>query len=1189
MRLKSIEIQGFKSFPDKTKLTFDKDITAVIGPNGSGKSNISDSVRWVLGEQSSKSLRGQKMEDVIFGGTALRKALGFAEVSLALDNTDRKLKYDNDEVIVTRRYFRSGDSEYKINGATVRLKDIHELFMDTGLGRDGYSMIGQGRIDEIVGSKSDERRDIFEEAAGISRFRYRKIEAERKLNHAEENLIRLRDIMAELQSRVGPLAEQSKKAQEFLSYSGEKRELEIGLWLNTLNNSKELLREQDYKITLAKSQYEKIERELVAIEQEFEIGSQDSQKIIVQIDAIRRAAAQAEEQAAEIRGEIAVLENTIFHNNETIARLNRDIETANSDDESVDREIALKQKNIEEIELTAGKKADELNAALEKLNSLADDSGDFSQKIEDKNNQLNLLTAQISEKRVKLVTAQTSQSEIESGFSLLDANMLQLESQIAAATEEIGAINKDLENCENQIQECANIVKGHEFKVQSRRNKAEEKKAELDKLQLDIGEKLRRAQILEDLEKNLEGFSYAVKAVSKQAAHGMLKGIHGPVSRLISVPSEYATAIEIALGAAMQNIVTQTEEDAKRAINFLKTSNGGRTTFLPLTNIKSNPLKESGLDGCVGFVGIAAELIKYDAKYKDVVGSLLARTVVAEDMDSAVAMARKFGYRFKVVTLDGQVVNAGGSLTGGSHAKNAGLLNRAGQIEDIRKQAQKMQEEYDSKAQQFKQITEELSKMNAELIAAQSELTTANEDKIRLNGELKRLTEQNLTSTAQLDAIKKQKSESVGRVDTYLEEAKVVSGEILLAEAKKAEIEAEISLLTGGRDKLSEVRNNLSEQVSALRLELIGYTKDTEAIKPAIAQLESAKTDRESRVAQLNSEIAELNLKNEENTVKIGELNQLTTGFSQQSTSSEQEIAQLNQKRTELEQRNYKLRNDEREKTSDREKISGELARLTERKDVMEKELDDIIGKLYDEYELTRNEAEQMGIVIDDIPKATKRLNELKQSIRKLGSVNVSAIEEYKEVAERYEFMKAQIDDVEKSRSELYKLISELTSTMKEMFITQFDLINKNFTEVFKELFGGGTAELRLTDPKEVLETGIEIIAQPPGKNISIIEQLSGGEKALIAVAIYFAIMKVNPPPFCLLDEVEAALDEVNVDRFAAYLRRMSGATQFIIITHRRGTMEEADVLYGVTMQEKGVSKLLSIDVSQIEKTLGNK
>lgn len=1189
MRLKSIEIQGFKSFPDKTRLTFDQDITAVIGPNGSGKSNISDAIRWVLGEQSNKQLRGKSMEDVIFTGTAKRKALGFAEVSITIDNTKRALQFDNDSVTITRRYFRSGESEYKINGNAVRLKDINELFMDTGLGRDGYSMIGQGRIDEIVGSKSDERRFIFEEAAGISKYRYRRTDAERKLAHAEDNLIRLKDIMSELEVRVKPLKEQSEKAKEFLSVSGEKKQLEIGLWLNTLNKSDEQLKTQDEKITLAKAQYEHLEREITELIAQSDIAAIESNKLSSQIDAIRREAAKADEETSEIKGQIAVLKNNILHNNENIERLKDEIETANTDDSTLDKEISDKELLIKEIEHKAGVKTDELNAQLEKLAETSDDSGDFSEKIAEKNAKLNEITEKISECKVDLVSAETSVSEIDNSFDNFDETVEKIKDYLEDVLAEIDECKADIDDCNRVITESNNVINGFKLKIEKRSEKIKEITEQINTKSLDRSEYQRRIKMLEEFERNLEGYVYAVKQVCKASDSGELKGIHGPVSRLIDVKKEYSLAIETALGAAAQNIIVSNEDCAKRAIFYLKKNNAGRATFLPLTSIRAYSLKESGVDNCNGFVDYADKLVDTKKEYRDIISSLLGRTVVCEDIDTAVTMAKKFSYRFRIVTLDGQIINAGGSLTGGSTAKNAGLLNRSAQIDDLKVKIDKTNNDIKLLTQEHDKIKSEYDNFNNSFETNEIELKRANEDKIRLLGELKLLEEQYNTNKLNLENLIKSKELSDTRTKEFNDKIKEQQEKLLKLENEKIETEKSIEILLSNKDKLSGVKSDITDKISDIRYEIVGFSKDIENLRTSITQIKNTKKDRAGRINALNAEIFEYEQKNISDQEEIERLTQISSGFISKSEYSEEEIKRLTEKRNKIEQNNYLSRNIEREKSSDKEKLSGELARLTERKETLEKQYSDIISKLYEEYELTKAQAEEIGFPIDDIPVATKRLNEIKSKIRSLGTVNVSAIDEYKEVSERYEYMLGQITDVEKSSAELRKIISGLTDKMKEKFIDKFTIIANNFTDVFKELFGGGTAKLQLTNPDDILESGIEIIAQPPGKNISIIEQLSGGEKALIAVSIYFAIMKVNPPPFCLLDEVEAALDEVNVDKVAAYLRRMSKKTQFIVITHRRGTMEEADVLYGVTMQEKGVSKLLSINVSEIEKTLKTK
>lgn len=1187
MRLKSIEIQGFKSFADKTVLHFGQGITAVVGPNGSGKSNISDAVRWVLGEQSTKTLRGFKMEDVIFSGTASRKAQGFAEVTLAIDNVNRQLPCDTDEVLVTRRYYRSGESEYRLNNAGVRLRDIHELFMDTGLGRDGYSMIAQGKIDDIVGTKSSsERRDIFEEAAGISRYRYRKLEAERKLNAAEENLLRLRDFLSELESRVGPLADQSKKAEKFIEYSKEQEELQIGVWLNTLSKYKDVLREQENKITLARAQYDDINEKTAQTDLTLDRLTERSQQLIVSIDEARRAASECEEQAARIDGDIAVKRNTIEHNNETISRINRDIDALKDSDAAVVAEIELKNAQIEEKNEQIKQTDERFADAQSRLLNLVSESDSFSQQIETLNSELNRIAAATAEQKIELMSSRASSEEIGTRTFNISSAIDEKSVVIGELKKELADLDSDLKSCDDLIGECTNAISGREILLQKRREKYDGIKQNIDKLVLDESEKRRRAQMIEELERSMEGFAHSVKAIMNSSKHGDLNGVHGTVSQLLHVDSEYAVAIEAALGNALQNIVMSSEEAAKRAINYLKSTKGGRATFLPLTSVRPRHFNHGDVKNCIGYVGLANELISCDSKYNVIASSLLGEIVVADNIDSAVSIARKFGYRFKIVTLDGQIVNAGGSMTGGSLSKNAGLLSRAGEIKRLREEADVIAEQIVSENERLKNAKEAVATLDAEILAAKGELTTANEDKIRVLGEVRRVSEQ--LSGGENDIIKLKTEQKLlsDRLEELKKSAERAQTIISENEMKSAELTKQLDELTGGRDSTSQKREKLSALASEISANSFAMKREVELLQNAVDELRQRMSGRTERSAQLAAEIESITKQNSNIEVIVSDLCEQSKQLRERALQSSQSVEKFAAERDEAEKEMQQLRLSERDRLSDREKLSGELVRLEERKSAMIREYDDTIRKLYDEYGLTRSEAESRGIVIEDLSIANKRLAELKSKIKSLGSVNLSAIEEYKEVSERYEFMSEQLADVEKSKSELLKLISQLTGQMQTMFVSRFEEINKYFSKVFIELFGGGTAELKLTDPDNVLESGIEIIVQPPGKKISIIEQLSGGEKALIAISIYFAIMKVNPPPFCILDEVDAALDDVNVTRFAGYLRRMSPNTQYIVVTHRRGSMEEADMLYGVTMQEKGISKLLELNVSELEQQM---
>lgn len=1187
--LKSLEIQGFKTFPDKTTLTFNHGITAVVGPNGSGKSNISDAVRWVLGEQSTRTLRCTKMEDVIFNGTPTRKAQGFAEVTLNIDNTSRDLPFDNDSVAVTRRYYRSGESEYLINKASVRLKDINELFMDTGLGRDGYSIIGQGKIDSIVGARSEDRREIFEEAAGISRFRYRKEESERRLDQAEENLLRLRDILSELEERVGPLKEQSEKAEKYLEYAQEKRTLEIGLWLNTLEQSGRVLREYDDKIVIARSQHDAVEQELLSIDAQVEANFNSSNACTAKTDEIRQQAAGLEEDAVKKDSEARVLQNDISHHRENIDRIHREMEQTALSGQDMDREIAEKNASIAEKNQYIAQKKAQAETFTEQLEQIRRGMSDTDTNIDDFTRRINELSNRATDAKLTEMTAASSITEIERRLTSVNESIENKRGKLQQLDIASQDYEKMLADTDERIGALTNTVKGYEMRLVSRRQKMDQAKAKSDQLNLDAQEHARRAHLLEELERNLEGFSQSVKIIMKEAGRGTLSGIHGPVSRILKVPQQYAVAIETALGAAMQNIVVGSEQDAKRAIQLLKQRDSGRATFLPLTTIHGTVLQESGLEGFPGFVGIAGQLCSCDPKYNGILNSLLGRIAVAEDLDSAVAIAKRYGYRFRIVTLDGQVVNAGGSLTGGSLARNSGILSRASEIENLRKQAEELRTKAEQAGAELKAAGEEVSAAEASLAASKGELASAQEERYKIDVEYKRSLADSTNIQSDIQALNQEKETSVARLKEQRETERQARENLQNFNEKIVSLQAELNKISGNRSEQNRKSDEINAKLHEIQIDCLSAQKDIESLRAAIADIERRKQDHAGRAEILKAEIKSLEVSITELEKKIQELFSQSKGLREEAARSKEKIEALQVKRMEYERMSTELRAKEREKSTEKETIGHDLARLEERKAGLQKEYDEIISRLWEEYELTRREAEETVPKIENPLKAQKRLNELKGQIKDLGSVNLAAVEEYKEVSQRYEFMNTQVSDVEKSRNELKQLIGELTSQMRDLFSERFQQIREHFHQTFRELFGGGTAELTLSLPDDILTSGIEISVQPPGKIVTHLESLSGGEKALVAIALYFAIMKVNPPPFCVLDEIEAALDDVNVDRFAAYLRRMNRNTQFIVITHRRGSMEEADVLYGVTMQDEGVSKLLELRVSELETKLGMK
>ena len=1180
-------MQGFKSFPDKTELNFGKGITAVVGPNGSGKSNISDAVRWVLGETSTKSLRGSKMEDVIFGGTSKRKALGFAQVMLTLDNSDGTLKDHGEIVTVTRRYYRSGESEYKIDGESVRRKDIHELFMDTGLGSDGYSMVGQGKIDSIISAKNEDRRELFEEAAGISRFRHKRKDAERRLDQAQENLVRLLDILGELESRVGPLKKQSEKAQKFLEYSEEKKTLEIGVWLNKINRFTVELREQEHKIDAVKASYEVSENDLAAIEKELEEVAEKVTSINLAIEQSRLGASGYEEEALRKDGEISVLNATLEHNNETIERLTADITDADGTGATLDEQIDAKNKTIAENEkLIADKKA-ELESVANELSKVQNENMEISDKTVELNQTLTALTIKLSDSKVKMSQATSSIDEINSRKDTIASQIEATQKDIDYTQSQADESNKNLEFLKERIDEYENSLGGYQMKVDAKKQKAEKIKQDAERLARQMAEKSDRARVLEDLEKNMEGFSGAVKAVLKQSQSKALPGIHGTLSQLITVENENSTAIEIALGAAMQNVVVSTESDAKRAINYLKQNNVGRATFLPISAIKPRYMEEKNLDDNFGFVDVASNLVDCDEQYRDIVENLLGRVMVVEDIDCAIAISKRYKNRYKIVTLDGQVMNPGGSMSGGSKGKGSGVLSRANLIEELKSEAQKIGDELKNVQAELKKAVEDANSAVADLQGADADLRNAKEEYIRAEGDAKLISDKLQSFINQRDTMCREQENSEGRILLFNQAVENAKQEAVEIEKQMADTEAELNNVSTGAKELSSKRDEIREKTEQINLELVTLTKDSEAARLSFEELELRKSTQSDRVKNITDEINGIKSKNENLMLSINDVKAQADELRQKASESNDAVTQKIEDRNELEKRSNELRAKEKATLTDKEKLSGDIVRLEERKANMKKEYDELGDMLFEQYELTKPEAQALGIVIDDMAEAKKRLHEIKVAIRGLGSINVGAIEEYKEVSERYNFLKEQTDDIEQSKKELAKIIDDLTSSMSEKFMTQFNKINTEFKTCFADFFGGGNGEIILEEPDNCLESAIEIKIQPPGKSVQNINLFSGGEKSLAAMALLFSVLKVQPSPFCIYDEVEAALDDVNVERFAKYMRRMTDKTQFISITHRRGTMEEADVLYGVTMQEKGVSKLLELQSAELAQQMG--
>ena len=1183
MVFKELEIQGFKSFPDKVKITFDAGVTGVVGPNGSGKSNLSDAVRWVLGETSSRQLRAAgKMEDVIFGGTRRRGAMGFAQVRLTLDNTAHTLDVDADEVTIGRKYYRSGESEYTINGQTCRLRDVYELLLDTGIGRDGYSVIGQGRIAEIVAAKSSERREIFEEACGIAKYRYRKTEAERRLAAAGENLERLRDILGELESRVGPLEKESAKAQKFLELSAQRKTLEVTLWTDAVHRAKDAVRQQVRDYETAQADYERFDRETKAAEQEAEEIRMQAQQLTVAVERLNGDIRSITEQISGSESRIAVMENDIRRNEESAASLREEITAVEQDGAEADAALQRHRAVAKKMEAEGEKLAADIEALNAELAHLTDASNASGARKD-------TLRAQLADRTAKRTEAQVAQAAAEAADETARQRMPALEQSMQESTAQRDEAKQDLADtiqyarmlAENEKQ-LANVRSGLELKLKNRKAALSEADEAEQRLNRELDAARQRLSVLRELEKNMDGYQNSVKAVMRAAGARRLRGILGPVSSILQVEPGCEVAVETALGGALQNIVVENEAAAKAAIALLRNDNAGRATFLPLDTVQPGVFRGK----LSGTARLASSLVQADHRYDNIVSNLLGRIIVVDDINEASRVARDNGYHNKVVTLDGQVINAGGSFTGGSVQRSAGLFTRKQEMEELRKKAANLQKNCLAAQEKTDQCKEQVDAIQAELTATASEQITAANDRVRAEAEQKRLEaaaaqlERTLATRQQeMDALHAALADSRSKADAAAKQQAELTAEI-------DRLTAEMSHLAAGDDSFLAQQNALAQELSTKRLEQVTRQKDAELAYSQIAALEQRAKDAADRRTTLEENLVALAARSEACRKEIEAIRQAKAESQTTIVQKEAQIREATQKRLSCQQAETEALAKARVSSDNREEMGREMARLAERKAAAEDEYDQMVAKLWDEYQLSVSQAEALCVDFESLTALRAQVADLRSKVRALGSVNVSAIEEYKEVKARYDEMMRQVTDVEESRNELSRMISKLSSQMKEIFTDSFRAINENFGRVFTELFGGGEASLVLEDETDVLACGIGIRVAPPGKVIKNLEALSGGEQALVAISIYFAILAVNPAPFCILDEIEAALDDANVVRFAQYLRRVSDKTQFIVITHRRGTMEAANVLYGVTMQEDGVSKLLKLDLEQVDATL---
>ena len=1188
MVLKSLILQGFKSFPDRTEIKFLGGMTAIVGPNGSGKSNISDAIRWVLGEQSSRSLRGAKMEDVIFGGTAKRGPVGFAEVSLILDNSAGIFRSPFAEIMVTRRYYRSGESEYSLGKKHCRLRDIRELFMDTGLGLDGYSSIGQGRIDEILSLRSEDRRGVFEEAAGITKFRARKEEAERRLAATEDNLTRIRDLYDELGRQLEPLEKQAEKTEKFLVLRDELRVLEVSLWLEQLERLKSEAEKRSRDAEVCRRQLENTKSEQERRYQQAEQLTADLHGIDRETEALRMSLREAESREAGQASRIAVLRANLENCRENLERVHRENEERAKQAEKFTEQFSAQQTRIAELE----------QSSAEARERLAAQEGRLAQHREAES----AAAAALERAEQARAAAQNEQHTLalertaaQTGLAGMDGQQDDLHRALENAGDRLKAVQEEQSAFESR-------VSAGQTALRQAQAQAGETDAALRQAQADadaLGTALRqaesaltdarnRAAMLRDMQRDYDGFARSVRSVMQQAGRGRLSGVHGPVSALLSTENRFVTAIDTALGASASSIVVGSAEDGRACIEYLRRTDGGRATFLPLDTIRPASLRESGLDRERGCCGTADTLVQFDETYGAVVRSLLARTVVCENMDAALALARSRGHRFRIVTLDGQIIQPGGAMTGGSASRGTGVLARAGRLRAAEEQAERCEAARKTAEQRFRAAEKRLhacetacEAQNAALrrqAEAQAALAAACTQHRALLGSAQARQEELMQQQRSMEAEKQRSAEVLASFDAREEQAGT--------QLRDAETRVQTC-----RDALARLRTEAAEQEAQLAGQRTALTRTEAELsgeKRALEQMRTLRCETDAGLSGAADSIKRYECECERIQDELAEEKAAHERSKTLTRTLREQLEQTGKRREQVEERRTAVRRDAQDAGEQILGMEREASRLENRAGQLKAEEAQLLGRMWESYELTPTPAAALAQPLDDPAAARERAHELRGKIRELGSVNPDAVEEYRRVRERYAFMGEQKDDLERAQRELYRVIDRLTVNMKEIFASEFARLNVLFGQTFREIFGGGHAELALADTSDILSCGIDIRVSPPGKAVKTITLLSGGEKAFVAITLYFAILKLRPAPFCVLDEIEAALDDVNVQRYAKYIRKLTDFTQFIVITHRRGTMEEADMLYGVTMQEQGVSKLLMLNLAEAEKRLKN-
>ena len=1187
MYLKSLEVQGFKSFPDKTLIRFGDDITAIVGPNGSGKSNISDAILWVMGEQSSKTLRGAKMEDVIFGGTQKRSPVGFAEATLTLDNSDRALSYDAAEVMVTRRYYRSGDSEYYINRQSARLRDINEMFMDTGLGREGYSNIGQGRIDEILSLKSADRREIFEEAAGISKYRHRKEETERKLATTQDNLMRIGDKVSELELQLEPLKQQSEKAKRYLELKDELQGVEVAVWLDTLDKLSAAAKKAEEDYASASFVLQQAHDDLDRLYKQAEDFGEELRRRDGDLETARLKVNMLEATHQQLDGQMAVLRGNTDNNNANIGRIEEELKGQADRSGGVVAQIQQATQRIGEIEQTLAQKRKELENLQQQLAAMTASAQGMTKQFLELRGKETSLAADIAGREADVRGLEESLAQTDERLAQLDDDLNSGSGRHQEASAALDNCRRELKKAREDVTAANNTIAGYTLRQNTRIKRRDELAQNLRELTGKLDSISAKAKVFRAMERDFESYQKSVRMVMQEAQRGTLRNIHGPVSMLIRTEDNYTVAIEIALGGAMQQIVVGNEQDGKAAISYLQRTGGGRATFLPMSTVQGKNLQENGLENCRGFVGIASQLVRCQSQYQGIIDNLLGRTVIVSDMDAAISMANKYHNRFKIVTLDGQVMNPGGSMTGGSVNKEAGILSRANELEKLTAQEKDLQQKKLMAESELQEAQRQADQVEFQLSAARDQLREAEDQVLRLQGVEK---QHEILLQAIVDAeeaAKRERDALVSRSRTDRERYAAQQAKIQVYSAQLAETRQQLTQLEGSQTEAAEVTAKITGAMTALKTEEAALDAERGTALNHIEDLQSLRSamegDREKKLALIDA-IREDNRRLEQ---EIGQLSARQAENDRETEIQRQQLQKILSARAEAEASKTRSEREAQDKNKDILNMERACALLEQKKITTSMEERQIIDKLWDSYGLTPGTAAEKRGQIESVTAGNRRISELKRKIAALGTPNLGAIEEYARVNERYTYLAEQRDDVLNSKRELESIIRDITKEMTSIFVEEFRKIDHYFGITFEEMFGGGKGQLLLEDPEQPLTCGIEIRVQPPGKQVKTITLLSGGEKAFVATALYFAILKVRPTPFCILDEIDAALDDRNVERFAAYLHNLSKKTQFIVITHRRGTMESADVLYGVTMQEQGISKLLRLDLNQMEEYLG--